>query len=68
MDWRCGSRGRVPALQARRPEFKLHSQEKKKKGDFYGLDVNVPQNLMCQKLVPSRWHYIYSLRFWNSKV
>jgi hypothetical protein len=31
MDWSCGSRGRVPTLQAQRPEFKPHPPPKKKK-------------------------------------
>jgi hypothetical protein len=30
MDWKCGSSGRKPALQARSPEFKLQSHKKKK--------------------------------------
>jgi hypothetical protein len=28
MGWRRGSHGRVPALQAQSPEFKLQSQQK----------------------------------------
>jgi hypothetical protein len=31
MDWRRGSRGRDPTLQAGSPEFKLQSHQKKKK-------------------------------------
>jgi hypothetical protein len=31
MDWRCGSGGSVPALQAQNPEFKPQSHQKKKK-------------------------------------
>jgi hypothetical protein len=31
VDWRCGSSGRVPALQGRSPEFKAHFQQKKKR-------------------------------------
>jgi hypothetical protein len=30
MAWRCGSRSRVPALQAQSPEFKLHYHQKRK--------------------------------------
>jgi hypothetical protein len=30
-DWKCGSSGRVPALQMRSPEFKPHYQKKKEK-------------------------------------
>jgi hypothetical protein len=29
VEWRCGPRDRAPALQARSPEFKLHSYQKK---------------------------------------
>jgi hypothetical protein len=29
MDWRCGSSGGVPALQAQSPEFKLQSHQEK---------------------------------------
>jgi hypothetical protein len=36
MDWRHGSRGRVPALQIQNPESKPQSQPKKKK-KFTGL-------------------------------
>jgi hypothetical protein len=31
MDWRCGSIDKAPALQAQSPEFKLQSNQKKKK-------------------------------------
>jgi hypothetical protein len=31
MDWRCGSSGRTPALQAQNLEFKPQSNQKKKK-------------------------------------
>jgi hypothetical protein len=31
MDWKCGSSGKMAALQARSPEFKLQSHQKKKK-------------------------------------
>jgi hypothetical protein len=30
MGWRCGSCGKVPALQEQSPEFKLHSHQKEK--------------------------------------
>jgi hypothetical protein len=30
-DWRCGSSGRIPPLQAQSPEFKLQNHQKKKK-------------------------------------
>jgi hypothetical protein len=33
MNWRCGSRRRVLALQGQNPEFKPHSHKKQKK-DF----------------------------------
>jgi hypothetical protein len=32
MDWRCGSSGRAPALQAQSPEFKPWSYQKRKEG------------------------------------
>jgi hypothetical protein len=31
MNWGCGSRDRVPALQVQSPEFKLLAHQKKKK-------------------------------------
>jgi hypothetical protein len=31
MDWRCGSSGRAPALQAQSPEFKPWSYQKRKR-------------------------------------
>jgi hypothetical protein len=31
MDWRWGSSGRAPSLQAQNPEFKLQSHQKIKK-------------------------------------
>jgi hypothetical protein len=34
MNWRCGSSGRVPALQAQNPEFKPESPKKKKEYKF----------------------------------
>jgi hypothetical protein len=35
MDWRHGSRGRVPALQIQNPESKPQSQPKKKKKIYW---------------------------------
>jgi hypothetical protein len=29
MDWRCGSRGRAPALQTQSPDFKTQTHQKK---------------------------------------
>jgi hypothetical protein len=48
-DWRCGSNGRVPALQAHtKPEFKLQFDKKKK-------SKNINTTLSSQPCYSNRW-------------
>jgi hypothetical protein len=43
MDWRCGSSGRVPALQAQSPEFKPKNFFKKREVKRYQLQKHLEE-------------------------
>jgi hypothetical protein len=55
MNWRCGSSGRVPALQVQSPECKLQSHSKKKKKEWKREELKLRMCGRMAEMVDGVW-------------